>query len=389
MAFEFDRYGRSELARRRGVKWRRDRGEVLPAWIADMDFPIAAEITAALTGLIAADDLGYPDPSLEEEVRTTFAARQAARYGLMVDPALVAVVSDVVQAIYLAILGLTEPGDAVVFLTPAYPPFFSAVEETGRQAIPCDLRPSGDRYEIDFASLRSLVERHRARLFLLCNPHNPTGRSFSREELLEIGAIALEHNMVVVSDEIHADLTLAGATHTAFGSLGEEAASKTITLSSASKAFNLAGLRCAVAAFGSERLWDQFERFPAHARGSASVLGMLAAVTAWTKADPWLEALLLVLARNREFVESFLSSRASEIVMRPPEATYLAWLDLRALDPGADPAVWLQERAGVALSPGPTFGEAGRGHARLNFATSMPVLTELLERVAAAVARRD
>jgi len=389
MAVDFDHYGRLELERRQGVKWHRDGGRALPAWIADMDFPIAREISAALTGLIASDDLGYPDPSLDEEVRTTFAARQRARYGLEVDPGRVAVVSDVVQAIHLVIMTLTAPGDGVVFLTPAYPPFFSAVEATGRRTVTCDLMPAQDRYEIDFAKLRQLVARDRPRLLLLCNPHNPTGRSFSRAELMGIAEIAAEHEMLVLSDEIHADLTLPGAAHTAYGSVGAEAASRTITVSSASKAFNLAGLRCAVAAFGSQDLWDQFDRFPAHARGSASAPGMLAAVTAWRHGDPWLNALLQVLARNREFLEEFLGSRAEGVVMRRPQATYLAWLDLRALGTGADPAAWLLERAGVALSPGPTFGEAGTGHARLNFATSMPVLRELLERVVAALPPRD
>ncbi|MHB1598259.1 MAG: MalY/PatB family protein [Acidimicrobiales bacterium] len=383
--FDLERYSRADLERRSGTKWRRHGGSAIGAWIADMDYPVAPEVTSAVRALLDADDLGYPDQSLEEEVREAFSERARKRYATVVDPRDVVVVSDVVQAIYLSLLAFTEPGDGVAFLTPAYPPFFGAVSETGRTALCCPLLRGASRYEVDLDALGSVVREGSARALLLCNPHNPTGRSFTRAELDGIAAIALDAGLVIVSDEIHADLTLPGAAHVAVASLGPEVASRTVTLFSASKAFNVAGLRCAVAAFGDPALRERFERFPAHGRGSVSVTGMVAAVAAWERADRWLDAVLAVLADNRDLVSDFAAGHLDGAHFAAPEATYLAWLDLRAYDLGEDPAAWLRARARVALSPGPDFGIEGRGHARLNFATSRSVLEEMLDRIASAL----
>ena len=384
---DLDRYARTDLEVRRGTKWRRYGATAIAAWVADMDYPIADEVRGAVADLLGADDLGYPDPALDRAVRDAFAARARARYGMAVEADEVVLVSDVVQAIYLGLLAFTEPGDGVVFLAPAYPPFASAVAETGRRAVRCPLVRGDDRYEVDLDSLGSLVRAGGCAMLLLCNPHNPTGRSFTRDELEAIAAVALDAGLVVVSDEIHADLTLAGATHVAFASLGPEVAARTVTLSSASKAFNVAGLRCAVAAFGSEALRERFERFPAHARGSVSVVGMVAALAAWEQAGTWLEAVRAHLAANRELVSAF-AERYVPATYRPPEATYLAWLDLGAYGLGDDPTAWLRANARVALSPGPDFGVEGRGFARLNFATPRPVLEEMLDRLGAALGGR-
>ncbi|MHB1501010.1 MAG: MalY/PatB family protein [Candidatus Dormibacteria bacterium] len=388
MSPDLARYSRAQLERRTGVKWHRDGAAILPAWVADMDFPIAREITAAMQKLISTDDLGYPDPALEEAVRHAFANRVARRHRLVVDPEQVVVVSDVVQAIYLCLMAYTEPGDGVAFLTPAYPPFFGAVADTGRRALVCDLISGPQRYELDLARLRSVVREGDARMILLCNPHNPTGRSFSTAELAGIAEIAIENDLPVVSDEIHADLTLRGSSHVAYGSLGGPAAERSVTLSSASKAFNLAGLRCAVAAFGSEELRQRFARFPRHARGSVSVLGMVAAIAAWERGDGWLATALEVLADNRATLEGWAQEHLGDGALLSPEATYLAWLDLRALGLGDNPAEWLREHARVALSPGPDFGAPGAGHARLNFATTPALLEEILGRISSALAPR-
>ena len=386
MRYDLERYSRAELQGRTGVKWHRDGSAAIAAWVADIDFPIAPEIRAAIDALVSSDDLGYPDPSLDASVRSAFSRRVRARYQLVVDPDRVVVVSDVVQAIYVCVLAFTEPGDGIACLTPAYPPFFSAVADTGRRLLACDLVAGEERFEVDLAALDSLLRDQGARMLLLCNPHNPTGRSFTRAELEGIAAIARDRDLTVISDEIHADLTLAGATHLAFGALDSASSERTVTLSSASKAFNLAGLRCAVAAFGSDSLRDRFERFPAHARGSVSVLGMVAALAAWEGAGAWLEAALRALSSNRDFLVAYLAQHLPRVAIRPPEATYLAWLDLRPLGLGDDPAGWLKEHAKVALSPGADFGASGSGHSRLNFGTTRPVLEEMLARIAAALA---
>ncbi|NNM96265.1 MAG: aminotransferase class I/II-fold pyridoxal phosphate-dependent enzyme [Candidatus Dormibacteraeota bacterium] len=385
MRYDLERYSRAELQGRTGVKWHRDGSAAIAAWVADMDFPIAPEIRAAIEALVSSDDLGYPDPSLDASVRSAFSKRVRDRYQLVVDPDRVVVLSDVVQAIYLCVVAFSEPGDGIACLTPAYPPFFSAVAATGRRLLACDLVAGEERFEVDLAALDSLLRDQGARMLLLCNPHNPTGRSFTRAELEGIAAIARDRDLTVISDEIHADLTLAGATHVAFGALDSASSERTVTLSSASKAFNLAGLRCAVAAFGSDSLRDRFERFPAHARGSVSVLGMAAALAAWEGAGAWLEAALRALSSNRDFLVAYLAQHLPRVAIRPPEATYLAWLDLRPLGLGDDPTGWLKEHAKVALSPGADFGAAGSGHSRLNFGTTRPVLEEMLARIAAAL----
>lgn len=386
--FDLDRYGIEELSRREGVKWRRDGGAVLPAWIADMDFPIASAISEAVVARVERDDLGYPDDVLEAAVCSSFARRSATRYAHRLDPADVIVVSDVVQSIYLALLTLTDPGDGVVFLTPAYPPFFSSVAGTGRRVVTSDLLPTKDGYALDLEGLRAVVRAERPRMLLLCNPHNPTGRVLGRDELASLGELACEADLAIVSDEIHADLAFAGATHVPIASVGPEVASRTVTLASASKAFNLAGMRCSVAAFGSSALRQRFDAIPERARGSVSVLGMVATVAAWEHGDEWLEAVLHELAVNRARVDTTVHARLAGVAHRPPEATYLAWLDFREAGFDDDPAAWLAAHARVALGPGPDFGPAGRGHARLNFATPPAVLDEMLERVAVALAQR-
>ncbi len=387
-AVDLDRYDAAALAARSGVKWALHGGAALAAWVADMDFPVAPEIAAALVERVGRDDLGYPDRALAQSVRSAFAARSRLRYGHEVDADDVVVLADVVQAIWLCVLTLTDPGDGIAMLTPAYPPFLLVPDDTGRRALTCDLVAGADRFELDLAALERLLREERPRCLLLCNPHNPTGRSFGRDELTTIAQLAREADLVVVSDEIHADLTLPGATHVPFATLSPDAAARTVTLSSASKAFNVAGLRCAVAAFGSPDLRQRFNRIPARARGDVSVPGMLAALVAWSRCDGWLDAVVQRLASNRAVVVRWATDRPGQVRLLPPEATYLAWLDLRGAGLGDDPAGWLLEHAGVALSRGPDFGGAGSGFARLNFATPAPVLDEILDRMGRALDRR-
>jgi cystathionine beta-lyase len=379
--FGLDRYRRAELEARRGEKWARDPPGTIPLWVADMDYPIAPPIRRVLEGAIASGDLGYPSPSIERLLVSAFAVWTRSRHGLDVDPASVVVTTDVVQAIYLAIDSLSDPGDAIVTLTPAYPPYFVATDEKARRMVTHDLRPVDGAYRFQIDELRALVAAERPRLMLLCNPHNPTGRVFTRAELAELASIAVEADLVLIADEVHCDLVYPGSTHIPIASLGDEIARRTITLSSASKAFNLAGLRCAVAACGSEYLAARLRSFPARQRGRANNLGMLAAITAWQGGTPWLEAVIAHLVANRSRLAQVFSG-ITGVTWVPPEATYLAWLDLRRTGLGDDPATRLAARARVTLSPGADFGPAGRGHARLNFATTTAVLDEALERIA-------
>lgn len=377
---DLDRYGLAEFQARQGQKWSRDAPEKIPCWVADMDFPIAPPIRRTLVEAIDSSDLGYPPESFEEQLAATFARWSKRRHGLEVDPASVVVTTDVVQGLYLAIVTLSRPGDGVVVLTPAYPPYFLALEETARKMVACDLSVIDGAYRFDPAALRALVTKERPRLMLLCNPHNPTGRVFDAEELSELAAIAEEANLVVLSDEIHSDLVYPGSTHLPIATMGGDTAARTITFSSASKTFNLAGLRCAVAACGSEHLAEQLRSIPRRQRGSVNNLGMLASIAAWEEGTSWLDEVMGYLKKDRDRVSEALVG-VPGVSSIAPEATYLAWLDLRGAGLGDDPAELLASEAGVTLLPGPDFGPAGIGHARLNFATTAPVLDEALGRI--------
>lgn len=375
------------LRRRRGAKWSRFGPDVLPAWVADTDFVVAEPIRRAVAAATAASDLGYPDLGPERRcppgLASAFVAWSSRRHGWEVEPERVEVLADVVQGIYVALETLSEPGDGVVVQPPVYPPFYAAVDETRRTLVENPLAPGPGRYELDLDGLRAAAAR--ARVLLLCNPHNPTGRAFTRPELEAVAAVAEEHDLVVISDEIHADLVFPGARHTPFGALGPEAERRTVTLASASKAFGVPGLRCAVAVFGSDELQRRFAALPSHTRGGAGSLGLAATEAAWRDGGPWLDAALSHLDANRRLVEAFVAERLPGVVLRVPEATFLAWLDCRGLGLPVEPCEHFLERAKVALGEGPAFGAPGVGHVRLNFATSRAILTEVLERMAASL----
>lgn len=372
-----------ELRLRRGEKWQQYGDEVIAAWVADMDFPPPEPIRRELLRMIEVSDLGYPVNPRPTGLPTVFSERMAERFQWQVDPGLVEVITDVVQGLYVGLEVYCERGEGVVIQTPIYPPFLHAVADTGRRGVFETLVQTERGYEIDFDRMRERAGQSRVLMF--CNPHNPTGRVFSRSELEELAEIAIEHDWVVLSDEIHADLVFPGHTHIPFATLGPEVEARTVTLMSASKAFNVAGLRCAVAAFGSAELKRRFNSIPRHLRGGISGLGLAATRVAWEKCQDWLDEVLAYLQRNRDFVAEFAERRLPGVRQWKPEGTYLAWLDCRALGLEPGPAQHFLERARVALSDGRAFGEGGEGCVRLNFATSRKILSEILERIADVV----
>jgi cystathionine beta-lyase len=375
------------LQRRLSEKWRRHAAPMLPAWVAEMDYPIAPAIRAVLERAIELDDFGYPAGRDQHSVPEAFAERMQRRFGWNAEAERVLVLSDVVQGLYLGLLAFTAPGDGVLVQTPIYPPFLSCVKDTGRRLIASPLVDLGGRYGIDFERLRAAAPGVRA--LLLCHPHNPTGRCFSREELEGLAALAIEHDWVVLSDEIHADLTHAGQRFVPFAALGPELARRTLTLSSASKAFNIAGLRCAVAHFGSDERIAAFERvLPSHARGGVGILSQHATVAAWREGEGWLGEVRAALGERRLQLIEQLRRQLPDAKVYVPDATYLAWLDLRALELGPSPAEFFRQHARVALSDGGHFGAGFEGYARINFATSSALLGEIIERMATAVRAR-
>ena len=385
---DFDVLDLESLRESPGEKWALYPGDVIPAWVADMDFPVAEPIRTVLRRAADRSYLGYPINPRVEDLPTLFAERARTRYAWEVDPRRVEILTDVVQGIYVGLQRFSGPDDGVVVQTPIYPPFLEAVRETGRRLVDCPLVAGDARYEIDFDALRGAIDA-RTRVLLLCHPHNPTGRVFTRAELEALAELAIERDLCVISDEIHADLVYPGHRHVVFATLGPEVGRRTLTLMSASKAFNIASLRCAVAAFGSDELQRSFLEVPRHVRGGISGLSLAATEAAWRHGQPWLDRALAYLEGNRDFLLAFLKERLPDVRCLPPEATYLAWLDCRALELEPSPYEFFLERGRVALSDGRRFGRPGRGFARINFATSRVLLTEILERMARAVAERD
>jgi cystathionine beta-lyase len=375
----FEALSLDELRRRRSEKWRRYPEDVLPAWVAEMDFPLPPPVRAALLEAVERDDCGYANAGELPEVFARFAAE---RWDWRVDPARVHVVPDVMTGVAEVLRALTEPGAPVVVNPPVYPPFFNVTREIGRRVVEVPL--AADRH-LDLDGIERALAAG-ARAILLCNPHNPTGTVFTEDELAGVAALAARHGALVVSDEVHAPLTLPGAAHRPFLALSGGAAETGLAVVSASKAWNVAGLKCALVVAGSERMEREYARVPQHVRYHTGHLGVLASIAAYRDGADWLAGLLRQLDANRRRLAGLLAEQLPGVRYEPPQAGYLAWLDCRALDLGDDPAEAFLERGRVALTPGPPFGEAGKGFARLNFGTSSGLLAEAVRRMALSAA---
>lgn len=380
------------LRARRNAKWNQYGADVLPAFVADMDFSVAAPIQAAIERIVRDRDYGYPLRNGERAdrlVARVFAERMKSRYGWELSPDLVLPMADLVQGTCASILAFSDPGDGVVLQTPSYPPFRDTIHSVDRRLLALPMRDDGTRHVFDMGELAKLVDRQ-TRIFLLCNPQNPTGRVFSRDELTALGQYAVERDLIVISDEIHSDLVYPGYQHIPFASLGPEFAARTITLTSATKSFNIPGLRCAVVAFGTEDLRQRFhKRIPPKLTGSANIVGADATVAAWSECQPWLDAVMQHLLKARNRVRDVLAVEAPEIRLHAPEGTYLAWLDCSKLGLSTSAFQFFLEHARIGFSAGETFDPDCARFVRLNFATSMPILDDMLARMIAATRQND
>jgi cystathionine beta-lyase len=375
------------LKSRISEKWNTYPADVLPAWVAEMDFPLADPIREILSQALERNDLGYPVGLNATGLPEVFSQRMASRFSWQTEAKRADVITDVVQGIYVAIEVFSEPGDGIIVQTPIYPPFLNAVKETGRRLVENRLVPGASGWEIDFEALRASID-HRTRVLLLCNPHNPTGRVFRRDELEQLAQIVCEHELVVVADEVHADLVFDGRAHIPIATLRGDVAARTITLTSATKAFNIPGLRCAIAHFGSAELQQRYRSIPRHLRGGVGLLGIYATMAAWQHSGEWLDTVRDYLQANRDFVAEFVSTRLPNVVHHPCEATYLAWLDCGEVEVPGSPAGHILKDQRLALNEGRTFGEGFERFVRLNFATSRQILAEILERVEKATQSR-
>jgi cystathionine beta-lyase len=374
-----------QLRRRSSTKWRTYPEDVLPLFVAEMDFPLADAITARLHEAVELGDTGYtpPDPG----IRAAFTAYAQRRFGWTVQPERIRSTCDGMMGVVEILRAVLDPGDRVIVAPPVYPPFFDCIEEAGGVAERVPLIDVDGSWVLDLAGIERALAGG-ARAVLLCNPHNPTGTVHSREALARLAEIAAAHGAAVVSDEIHAPLVQPGVDFTPFLAASPIAAEIGYVVTSASMAYNLAGLKCAVMVTASERTAAVVRALPPEVEWRTGLLGALAAVAAWDPAsDAWLEALLAALDDNRRLLGRLLAEHLPEARYRLPDAGYLAWVDLRDLGWGDDPARRILREARVALNRGPTFGDEGRGHVRFNLGCSPEVLTEAVLRIAALVRR--
>lgn len=368
------------LRRRRSAKWSAYGPDVLPAWVAEMDYELAEPVRAAVSEAIDSGDAGYAHAD-DGVLAAGFAEFAGRRLRWRVDPAGVTAVPDVVVGIGELLRVLTAPGDGVIINPPVYHPFFELVGEVERRLVEVPLNAAGD---LDLEAIEAAFAAG-ARAIVICSPHNPLGRTVPCAALERLAELAAAHDAWVLSDEIHAPLLLPGAEHVPFTSVSAAAAERGIVLTSASKAFNVAGLKCALALAEPGPARERVERLTGAAL-HVGHLGVLASEAAFTAGDAWLDGVIAALDSNRRLLGELLAERLPGAVHRPPQASYLAWIDLRPLDLGADPAELFLLEGRVALSPGPSFGRQGEGFVRLNFATSPALLERIVERMASAVA---
>jgi cysteine-S-conjugate beta-lyase len=372
-----------QLRRRRSAKWRSYPEDVLPLPVAEMDFGLAPAIQATLLEAVQNSDLGYAGQA--DAVAEALAGFAAERWGWAIDPGRVRLATDVGVACVEMLRILCRPGDGVVINPPVYPPFFDWLEESGVTRIEAPLRQTaGGAWRLDLDALADAFAQ-RPVAYVLCHPQNPVGRVHSADELAEVVRLAQQHGVTVLADEIHAPLVLPGATYTPFLTL-PGAAEIGVSLQSASKAWNLAGLKCAAIVAASPTMTAQVEQRPADSRWRIGHLGALAAVAAYTEGVEWLDALVATLDLRRQQLGKLIADRLPGIEWTPPEATFLAWLDCTTLGSGDRPQRIFLERGRVALEPGPHFGPPGDGWVRLNYGTSAEILDEGVRRMATALA---
>lgn len=371
------------LRTRTSAKWRLYADDVLPLPVAEMDYPLAEPIAEALQAAIRRSDTGYSAGS--RGVAEAFAPFAAERLGWEVDPARVTCTGDVAMGLVETLRRVSPAGDGIVITPPIYPPFFDIVTEAGGRVVEVPMAGGiAAGWSLDLDGIEKAFAAG-AKAMILCNPHNPIGWVPDRESLAALAELAARFGATIVSDEVHGPLTYGPARYTPFLTVSDTAREVGVAVTSASKAFNIAGLKSALVVTASERGDATRAALPYEVEWRMSQFGAIASIAAFREGGHWLDGVLGSLDDNRRLLADLLADELPEVGYRVPDATYLAWLDLSALGWGDDPAAHALERARVALGIGPQFGATvGRGHVRLNFACSPEVLAEAITRLADA-----
>ena len=369
-----------QLRERTGAKWRTYPDDVLPAFVAEMDFDLAPPITRAVTAALAIGDCGYAHKGALGEAYAAFAAD---RLGWEANPRRVYPIPDVMTGLAEVIEAITPPGSGIVVNPPVYPPFRYRFGLYGRRIIDAPLARDGvGGYDLDPAAIEAALSQPGAAAYLLCSPHNPTGNVWSAGQLEMAADLCQRHGAALLVDEIHAPLVLPGARFVPFGPLAHEMTGQAFVFTSASKGWNIPGLKCGIAIAGSEEgaalLEQRWEAL------LAAHLGVLASVAAFADGLPWLDAALRQLDENRALLAGLLRDHLPAVGYTQPQASFLAWLDCRALGLGDDPAAVFLDKGRIAVSHGPDFGSQGHGFVRLNIGTSPELIAEAVRRMASA-----
>jgi len=374
----------SELQTHRSEKWRAFPKDVLPLPVAEMDFPVADPIRQVLREMIDHSDLGYLGSI--PEMGTAFAGFAKRRWGWSADPLQVRIAADVGVGIVEVLRVITKAGDKILINSPVYPNFWTWCTETHLEQVDVPLTQSeqqvnGSNWILDWDGIEkayaSGIKAH-----LICNPHNPLGRVYTHEELSRLADLAKKHNVYVLSDEIHAPLTFAEQKFTPFLSVSENAREVGITITAASKGWNIAGLKCAIIVSENEKVHETLNGIAPATHYRASLLGAFASVAAFEKGEPWLDSAMVEIDKNRNLVAELIAAKTPGVGYRIPHCSYLAWLDLTSFNLGEDPSAVLIEKGKVAFVPGVRFGAQSSQFVRLNFATSPQILEEAFNRLA-------
>jgi cysteine-S-conjugate beta-lyase len=376
MKYDFDRViGRIDTD---SIKWQKYGDDVVPLWVADMDFVSPEPVVEALHRRVDHRVFGYSAPM--PELRPAIVERLKRLHGWQIREEEIIFVPGVVPGLSLAFLVCTEPGEGVLAQPPVYFHFVDDPVIRGRVLADPPLMQKGNTYEIDFEAFEAAITKS-TKIFLLCNPHNPVGRVFSKKELERLADICLRHNVVICSDEIHCDLVYPGYRHIPIATLGPEVAARSITLMAPSKTFNVAGLGCGFAIIKDPVLR---RRWIESARGlvpGVNIMGYAAALAAFTDGQEWLDQALSYLEGNRDYLAAYVTEKLPGLKLSTTEATYLGWLDCRNAGIPGNPFEFFLRQAKVALNDGAEFGKGGEGFVRINFACPRSTLREALERM--------
>ncbi len=388
MKYNFDRGFNHEI--KDSLKWNTvkrisNKKDIIPMWIADMDFETVPEVKTAIIERASQGIYGYSE--MKDEYYESLAGWTKKRYNWKIEKEWLCFSPGVVTGISLTIRALTHPGDRVLIQTPVYSPFFGAVTRSGCELVTSSLKLVDGKYKMDFEDLEEKLEDERTKIMVLCNPHNPVGRVWTRNELLRIGEICLKNNVTVISDEIHSDLVYKGYKYTPFASISKEFEQNSIICTAPSKTFNLAGLQSSNIIIPNENFRREYKIALENIEVSRlNVFGMVACETAYRYGEPWLEELLDYLEENKELVKKGIENKMPKLKLIEPEATYLLWIDCSRLGlSDEDLKKFMIEKAGILLNDGISFGEEGKGFQRMNIACPKDILEEALDRLEKAV----